>query len=245
MDAANEFLKDLWPRFNAAFTVEPKEPESAFSPLVPSLKAKLPDILCLKMERTVGNDNCVTYQGRTLQISAAAALVPLRAGQGDGPRVRARRHGRLPRDPPEAGALRCAGEAAEAGRSGMSPSAALLRLAPHASSDGGTPKRTMQVLRKPDILFAPDTAPLQEAAHSLHMLLNPQVRELHGTMARDRTNDETHMAGRFGRGTADFLDRLHRYAIGCVGAAPGHRGPAPRDGRLLGSRRGRIRGAIG
>ena len=68
MDAANEFLKDFWPRFNAAFTVEPKEPESAFSPLVPSLKAKLPDILCLKTERTVGNDNCVTYKGTTLQI---------------------------------------------------------------------------------------------------------------------------------------------------------------------------------
>ena len=32
MDAANEFLKDFWPRFNAAFTVEPKDPESAFSP---------------------------------------------------------------------------------------------------------------------------------------------------------------------------------------------------------------------
>ena len=31
------------------------------------------------------------------------------------------------------------------------------RLAPLASSDGGTPKRTIHVLRKPDILFAPDT----------------------------------------------------------------------------------------
>ncbi len=65
MDAANEFLKDFWPRFNTAFTVEP---ESAFSPLVPSMKAKLPDISCLKTERTVGNDNCVSYKGRTLQI---------------------------------------------------------------------------------------------------------------------------------------------------------------------------------
>ena len=32
------------------------------------LKAELPDILCLKAERTVGNDNCVTYRGRKLQI---------------------------------------------------------------------------------------------------------------------------------------------------------------------------------
>ena len=65
-------------------------------------------------------------QGHDPADSAAAAPVPLRAGQGDGPRVRGRRHGRLPRDR-EAGALRCAGEAAEAGRSGgMSRSAALL-----------------------------------------------------------------------------------------------------------------------
>lgn len=46
MDAANEFLKDFWARFHAAFAVEPREPKSAFSPLVPSMKAKLPDILC-------------------------------------------------------------------------------------------------------------------------------------------------------------------------------------------------------
>ena len=85
MDAANEFLKAFRPRFNASFAVEPKEPESAFSPLLPSLKAKLPDVLCLKAERTVGNDNCVAYKG------------------------------------------------------------------------GGTPKRTFHVLRRPDILFAPDT----------------------------------------------------------------------------------------
>ena len=68
MDAANEFLTGFWPRFNAVFGVEPKEPKSAFSPLVPSMKAKPPDILCLKEERTVGNDNCVSYHGRRLQI---------------------------------------------------------------------------------------------------------------------------------------------------------------------------------
>ena len=32
------------------------------------MKAKLPDVLCLKEERTVGNDNCVSYKSRTLQI---------------------------------------------------------------------------------------------------------------------------------------------------------------------------------
>ena len=36
MDATNEFLEPLWPRFNVSFAVEPKEPESAFVPLLPS-----------------------------------------------------------------------------------------------------------------------------------------------------------------------------------------------------------------
>ncbi len=69
MEEANEFLRAFWPRFNASFAVEPKEAESAFAPLLPSMRAKLPDILCLKAERTVGNDNCVAYHGRKLQIA--------------------------------------------------------------------------------------------------------------------------------------------------------------------------------
>ena len=68
MDEANEFLKDFWPRFNAAFAVEAREAKRAFTRLLPRMKAKLPDILCLKETRTVGNDNCVTYKGKTLQI---------------------------------------------------------------------------------------------------------------------------------------------------------------------------------
>ena len=68
MEEANEFLQTFWPRFNSSFAVSPKEPKSRFSPLVPSMKAKLPDILCLKETRTVANDNCVRYCGRTLQI---------------------------------------------------------------------------------------------------------------------------------------------------------------------------------
>ena len=68
MDAANEFLEAFWPRFNASFAVEPKEPESAFAPLLPSMRAKPSDVLCLKEERTVGADNCVAYLGRKLQI---------------------------------------------------------------------------------------------------------------------------------------------------------------------------------
>ena len=107
MDAANEFLKDFWARFNAAFAVEPKEPKNAFSPAVPSMKAKLTDILCLKEERTVGNDNSVSYHGRRLKIPPppAAPVWPLCAGQGAGLQVRGRRDGDLPRHP-ETGALR-------------------------------------------------------------------------------------------------------------------------------------------
>ena len=67
--AANEFLKGFWPRFNAAFSVAPKAAECAFASLLPSMRTKLPDILCLKEERTVGNDNCVAYHGRKLQIA--------------------------------------------------------------------------------------------------------------------------------------------------------------------------------
>ena len=88
MEEANEFLKGgFWLRFNGSFAVSPKEAKSAFSPLLPSLKAKLPDILCLQEERTVGNDNCVSYHGKEATDPAAAAPVPLRAGQGAGPRV--------------------------------------------------------------------------------------------------------------------------------------------------------------
>ena len=66
---ANDFLKGgFWLRFNGSFAVSPKEAKSAFSPLLPSLKAKLPGILCLQEERTAGNDNCVSYHGKRLQI---------------------------------------------------------------------------------------------------------------------------------------------------------------------------------
>ena len=104
LDEANEFLKAFRPRFNAAFGVEAAEAKSAFSRLLPRMKAALPDILCLKETRTVGNDNCVSYKGKTLQIPPQPHRCQLCAGEGEGPRVRGRRHGRLPRHP-KAGAL--------------------------------------------------------------------------------------------------------------------------------------------
>ena len=66
MKAANAYIREVFlPYFNRHFTVPAAEEGCAFVPL---LGASLKDILCLKTERTVGNDNCVSYRGLTLQI---------------------------------------------------------------------------------------------------------------------------------------------------------------------------------
>lgn len=66
MTVANRFLKEEFlPDLNSRFTVEATEKGSAFVPL---LNAKLDDILCLKAEREVGNDNCISYHSKCLQI---------------------------------------------------------------------------------------------------------------------------------------------------------------------------------
>ncbi len=66
MAVANRFLREEFlPQFNQRFMVEAAEQGSAFVPL---LNTRLDDILCLKSERTVGNDNCVKYRGKLLQI---------------------------------------------------------------------------------------------------------------------------------------------------------------------------------
>jgi len=66
MEAANRYLQDTYlPAFNAEFMVEPTEPGSAF---VEWGGPDLDDILCEQHERTVGNDNCVSFEGIKLQI---------------------------------------------------------------------------------------------------------------------------------------------------------------------------------
>ena len=66
MSSANQFIEDIFlAEMNKRFTVEASEQGSAFVPL---LNTRLDDILCLKAERTVGNDNCVKYRGKILQI---------------------------------------------------------------------------------------------------------------------------------------------------------------------------------
>jgi len=69
MAAANRYLQQLYmPRHNAQFAVPAKQAGSAF---VPFLSGNLPDILCEQYERTVGNDNCVSFEGYKLQIPAS------------------------------------------------------------------------------------------------------------------------------------------------------------------------------
>ena len=68
MEAANQFLKRTFlflSAHNRRFKVAPSEPGSAF---VPFIGTHLADILSIQETRTVGNDNTVRYDGRTLQI---------------------------------------------------------------------------------------------------------------------------------------------------------------------------------
>jgi transposase len=66
MESANQYLREVYrPAFNEEFSHKPAEQGSAF---VPYLGGDLDDILCEQYERTVGNDNCVQYEGMKLQI---------------------------------------------------------------------------------------------------------------------------------------------------------------------------------
>lgn len=66
MEVANRYLNDVFiSGFNKTFMVVAAEEGNAFVPL---LSISLKDILCLKAERTVGPDNCVSYLGKGLQI---------------------------------------------------------------------------------------------------------------------------------------------------------------------------------
>jgi len=71
MDAANRYLEQVYlPNHNAEFALPAPQPGSAF---VPCIGVRLPDILCTQFERTVGNDNCVNFEGHKLQIPAGNA----------------------------------------------------------------------------------------------------------------------------------------------------------------------------
>lgn len=66
MAAANRYLRERYlPAFNSEFMEPAPEQGSGFVPL---LNAQINDILCEQHERTVGRNNCVTFERLTLQI---------------------------------------------------------------------------------------------------------------------------------------------------------------------------------
>lgn len=68
MEAANRYLAQVYlPAYNAEFMQAAPEEGSAF---VPWMGENIDDILCEQDERTVSADNCVSFEGRKLQIPA-------------------------------------------------------------------------------------------------------------------------------------------------------------------------------
>lgn len=68
MEAANRYLTETYrPAFNAEFMQPAMEEGSAF---VAWIGGALDDILCERFERQVGPDNCVSFEGKKLQIPA-------------------------------------------------------------------------------------------------------------------------------------------------------------------------------
>jgi transposase len=66
VEAADRFLREVYlSEHNARFAVAPEHPETAF---VADAAGVHRDLLCVQEERVVGNDNCVRYQGLSLQI---------------------------------------------------------------------------------------------------------------------------------------------------------------------------------
>src|SRR4030066_535899 len=66
MKQANAYIRDVYmPAYNSEFAMTPEEAASMF---VPWAGTPIQDILCEQHERTVGNDNCIKFDGMTLQI---------------------------------------------------------------------------------------------------------------------------------------------------------------------------------
>lgn len=68
MENANRYLTEVYmPAFNAEFMEPARETGSAFVPL---FQVPIDDILCEQYDRTVARNNCVNFEGLTLQIPA-------------------------------------------------------------------------------------------------------------------------------------------------------------------------------
>lgn len=66
MDAANAFLrKTFLPALNAKFAIEPAEPIDAHLPVI---ETELTAALCVREQRTVGRDHCVSWRNQVLQL---------------------------------------------------------------------------------------------------------------------------------------------------------------------------------
>lgn len=63
---ANAVAKKFIPQHNRRFTVSPADPNPAWRPIPKNID--LLQILCVKEQRVVANDNTVSYNGRTFQI---------------------------------------------------------------------------------------------------------------------------------------------------------------------------------
>lgn len=68
MTAANRYLKENYlPAYNQEFMVQPALSDTAF---IPWIGNNLDDILCEHYSRTVGRDNCVSFENQILQLPA-------------------------------------------------------------------------------------------------------------------------------------------------------------------------------
>ena len=66
MEAANRYLREKYmPAFNEEFMQPAREQGTGFVPLIGQ---DVRDVLCAHYERTVGKDNCVSFEGVRLQI---------------------------------------------------------------------------------------------------------------------------------------------------------------------------------
>lgn len=74
LDEANKFIKTEYiKQHNKQFKRQPQEPGSAFMPIPNSVN--LNKIFCLKHERTVNNDNTISFNNRILQIGQSSLRV--------------------------------------------------------------------------------------------------------------------------------------------------------------------------
>ena len=149
-------------------TVEAEQQDSAF---VPAAGLELAEILCIQEARGVGNDNCVSFENRTLQIPERPLRPPLREGNGEGVALPGWRPGDLLR-PALSGALQSRRQPARRSGRGSVPSSRearvpsggremVLTVSPgnvrrrHRSSRGqNRNERIHDVLPKPDKLMS-------------------------------------------------------------------------------------------